>query len=476
MKIDINILPLAHQHQDHIFSKNANEGLYGIAIISNPQVSLIAVHVLKRHAALIILLITLVTFAILNQSLVSPQGIFGMDIVINEFDSNPPTGPQWIELYNPTDFAYSITLWKIVTRSTGITLTIPVGTSIAAKGYYVMDLPFPIMDPIGESIFLLDNNGLQIDKTPSLSKPVADNTAWARVPDGTDTDSMDDWKLQLATKGTSNGAPPPPPVTPTILCTLSSFSVEIGSSAIVSVFVSPPRSAPVTIQVRTAGTLDWSNLTTAPTGASGIYQYAWTPGTIGQYNIRAYVYPSDSFPGMYSLIVNLLVTKIRTQISCLVTKSRITLGQSLATYGYIIPALEGVNVMLTYRKPTGAPIVRYVLTGSGGLYNDTSFTPQEAGSWNVTASWEGDETHTSALSPLTRFNVESPPSLPFGMWLIICVVASVATAAVLLAAGLSSKVIQRPPRRVALCPLCRSTLLYVPSIQGWYCPQCRRRL
>jgi len=37
MKIDINILPLAHQHQEHIFSKNANEGLYGIAIISNPK-------------------------------------------------------------------------------------------------------------------------------------------------------------------------------------------------------------------------------------------------------------------------------------------------------------------------------------------------------------------------------------------------------------------------------------------------------
>ena len=432
------------------------------------------VHVLKRHAAPMILLFTLATLTILNQGLVSPQAIFGMDIVINELDPNPPTGPQWVELYNPTDFAYSIALWKIVTRSTGITLTIPVGTSVAAKGYYVMDLPFPAMDPIGESVFLLDNNGLQIDRTPSLSKPAADNTAWARVPNGVDTDSLDDWKLQPATKGASNSAPPPPSITPTILCTLSSFSIEIRSSVTVRVFVSPPRSAPVTIQVRRAGVLDWSNLTTAPTEASGIYQHVWTPETIGEYNVRAYVYPSDSFSDMYSPTINLLVTKIRMQLSCLVTRYRMTLGRDLATYGYVIPTLEGLNVTLTYRKPTGAPIVRYVLTDSGGLYNDTSFTPQEAGSWNVTASWMGDETHTSALSPLARYNVEPPPSLPFGMWLIICMVVSVTVAALLLAAGLSSKVIQKPPRRVALCPQCRSALLYVPSTRSWHCPRCRR--
>jgi len=435
---------------------------------------MVLVHVLKRHATLMIQLLTLAAFTILNQSLGPSQAIFGMDVVINEFDSNPPTGPQWVELYNPTDSAYGISLWKIVTRSTGITLTIPVGTLIVAKGYYVMDLPFPAMDPSIESVFLLDNNGLQIDRTPSLSKPVADNTAWARVPDGIDTDSIDDWKLQPATKGVSNSAPPPPPITPTILCTLSSFFIEIGSSVAVRVFVSPPRSAPVTIQVRTASALDWSNLTTAPTEASGMYEYSWTPAAIGEYGVRAYVYPSDSFPDMYSPMINLLVTKIRTQISCFVTRYRMTLGRDLATYGYIIPTLEGVNVTLTYRKPTGAPIVRYVSTNSGGLYNDTSFTPQEAGSWNVTASWQGDETHTSALSPLTRFNLEPPPSLPFGMWLIICMVVSVTTAAVLLAAGLSSKVVQRPPRRVALCPQCRSALLYVPSIRGWYCPRCGR--
>lgn len=432
------------------------------------------VHVLKRRVVLLAQVIVLVTYVFLRQGCVSSQAIAGWDVVINEFDPNPSLGPQWVELFNPADVPQDLSLWKITTQSSWIVHLLEPYTTIQAKGYVVIHFPVSMIDPADDSITLKDRNDLVIDRTPLLGKPSKSGDAWARVPNGVDTDLILDWRLQPATKGASNSVLPPP-ITPSISCTLSSSSVEIGSSVTVSVLVGPPRSAPVTIQVRTVGTLDWSNLTTAPTGASGIYQHVWTPGTMGQYNIRAYVYPGDSFLGMYSLITNLLVTKIRTQISCLVTKSQITLGQNLATYGYFIPALEGLNVMLTYRKPTGAPIVRYVLTDSGGLYNDTSFTPQEAGSWNVTASWEGDETHTSALSPLTRFQVEAPPSLPFGMWLIICVVASVATAAVLLAAGLSSKVIQRPPRRVALCPQCRSTLLYVPSIQGWYCPRCRRR-
>jgi hypothetical protein len=145
----------------------------------------------------------------------------------------------------------------------------------------------------------------------------------------------------------------------------------------------------------------------------------------------------------------------------------------LATYGYLTPDIVGITIMLTYRKPAGPPIIKYVQTGSGGFFNDTKFTPQEAGDWNVTASWDGDETHMAATSPLASFYVESPPFL-FGMWLIIALVVSVSVSAVVLAAGLSTKAKPKPPRRVALCPQCRSVLLYVPSLRSWYCPRCRK--
>jgi hypothetical protein len=194
---------------------------------------------------------------------------------------------------------------------------------------------------------------------------------------------------------------------------------------------------------------------------------------MGAYNVRAYVYPTGAFPEMFSLPVFLSVTKIQMGLSCSVTRTTVGFGQDLATYGYLTPDIVGITIMLTYRKPTGPPIIKYVQTGSGGLFNDTKFTPQEAGDWNVTASWDGDETHMTATSPLASFYVESPTFL-FGMWLIIALVVSVSVSAVLLAAGLSTKAKPRPPRRVALCPQCRSVLLYVPSLRSWYCPRCRK--
>jgi len=447
---------------------------------------------MRRLSVFLALLLILATLAFPNQGVISSQAVAAIHVVINEFDPNPPSGPQWVELFNPTNTAYDIPSWKITTQSrqekeerelrpdeqsehaaSAESYLLPTGASIPPMGYYVVDLPVSIIVPTGDSVILFNNVETEIDRTPFLSKPSKDDRAWARFPNGIDTDSIDDWKLQSATKGASNSAPP---ITPTIICTLSSFQVEIGSSVILGVLVGPPRSAPVTIQVRRAGELDWSNLTTALTEASGVYAYPWTPDAIGGYDLRTYLYPSNSFPEMYSLPVSLLVTKIRMQVSCFVTRAKVSSGQDLATYGYILPTLGGVNVTLTYRKPTGAPILRYVLTDSGGLYNDTTFTPQEVGSWNVTASWDGDETHASTSSPLTRFNVEQPPSPPFGMWLIVATVVSVTVSTVVLAAGLSSKVVQKPPRRVALCPQCRSVLLHVPSIRGWYCPRCRRHI
>jgi len=447
---------------------------------------------MRKLPVLLVLLLILATLAFPKRGVISSQAVAGANVVINEFRPNPLSGPQWVELLNPTNNAYDVSSWEITTQSQqekeerelrpnrqsepaapAEAFTLPAGASIAPMGYFVVNLPAPIIDPAGDSVILFDNIGTEIDRTSFLSKPLKGDMAWARFPNGIDTDSIDDWRLQTTTRGASNSAPP---VTPTIICTLSSFQVEIGSSITVRVLIGPPRSALVTIQMRRAGDLDWSNLTTAVTEASGVYAYPWLPPTIGPFNFRAYVYPSNSFPESYSLPVSLLATKIRIQVSCFVTRAKVSSGQYLATYGYIVPALGNVNVTLTYRKPTGAPMVRYMLTDGGGLYNDTAFAPQEVGSWNVTASWDGDDTHASTSSPLARFSVEQPPSPPFGMWLVVAMVVSVIVSAVVLAAGLSSKAVQKPPRRVALCPRCRSVLLYVPSIRGWYCPRCRRHM
>jgi hypothetical protein len=428
---------------------------------------------MKKRSVLMAQLLILLMLAMLGYGTVSSKALFGWDVVINEFNPNPSAGPQWVELFNPSDFSQSIGLWR-VRGSFGFTYQVPPEASIAAKGYHVLDLGFAFLNPAEDTIYLIDGHGLWIDVTPSLSKPSKDDTGWARVPNGVDTNLISDWKLQSATKGSSNDVvAPPPSLIPTISCAVDSSQIGIGLSTTIRVVIGPPRVATVTIQARRLEEAAWSNLTTATTDDLGTYNYVWAPSTMGAYNVRAYVYPDGAFPEMFSLPIFLTVTKILMGLSCSVTHTTVGFGQDLATYGYLTPDIAGITITLTYRKPTGSPIIKYVQTGSGGLFNDTKFTPQEAGDWNVTASWDGDETHMAATSPLAYFYVESPPFL-FGMWLIIALVVSISVSAVVLAAGLSIKAKPKPPRRVALCPQCRSVLLYVPSLRSWYCPKCRR--
>jgi hypothetical protein len=429
---------------------------------------------MKKRSVLMAQLLILLMLAMLGNGTVSSKALFGWDVVINEFNPSPSAGPQWVELFNPSDFLQSVGLWKIRGQSFGWDYQMPPEATIPAKGYYVIELGFAFLNPAGETVYLIDNHGLWIDTSPSLSKPNTDDMAWARVPNGIDTDSISDWKLQSATKGSSNDVvAPPPSLIPTISCTVDSSQIGIGLSTTIRVVVGPSRVATVAIQARRLEEAAWSNLTTATTDDLGTYNYVWAPSTMGAYNVRAYVYPDGAFPEMFSLPIFLSVTKIHMGLSCSVTRTTLGIGQDLATYGYLTPDMTGITITLTYRKPTGSPIIKYVQTGSGGLFNDTKFTPQEAGDWNVTASWNGDETHMAATSPLAYFYVESPPFL-FGMWLIIALVVSISVSAVVLAAGLSIKAKPKPPRRVALCPQCRSVLLYVPSLRSWYCPKCRR--
>jgi hypothetical protein len=448
---------------------------------------------MKRLAVVLAILLIPLTITFPNRWVVPSQALNGTHIVINEFDPNPIFASQWVELFNPTSSYQDVSLWKITTQSaqsmqqiqnpgnpgpeaigqpaTPVTqYVIPAVTLISPNGYYVAYLPSALIAPNGDIVILLNNSGTEVDRTPSpsLGKPVPDNRAWARVPDGSDN-----WVLQIETPNAPNSQPPP---TPTIQCMLSSSQIQIGSSVTIAVLIGPPRVETVTIQSKKAEDLSWNNLTTGVTDSSGAYTYSWIPSLMGNYLVRAYVYPGALPPGMFSLPTSLIVTKIQMQLSCTVTHPTIPLGQSIATYGYLMPTISGITITLTYRKPTGSPIVKTVQTNSGGLYNDTLFTPQEAGSWNVTATWDGDDTHTATTSSLAYFTVEAPPGMPFGMWLIIGLVISVTVSAVLLAAGLSSKAKPKRPRRVAVCPYCRSILLYAPSVRGWYCPRCRRTI
>lgn len=130
------------------------------------------------------------------------------NVLINEFDLDPPgsdpcicTG-EWVELYNPTSDDINIGDW-IVTTSHGRNVSIPEGTVIAAQGFYVIlrykwsDSEWLVNE--NESIFLIDADENEIDRTPLKTDNDNNDNTWSRVPDG-----EDNWEFQPSTKGSFN--------------------------------------------------------------------------------------------------------------------------------------------------------------------------------------------------------------------------------------------------------------------------------
>ena len=130
------------------------------------------------------------------------------NIVINEIEQNPAgidAGNEWIELYNPTDQTVDVSGWKIsTTHGETVTLIITQGTIIDPDEYKVLTYFDQWLDNEDESVILRNNLNQIVDETPILSDTANSGWAWSRVPNGYDTDSINDWQFQSATKSYSN--------------------------------------------------------------------------------------------------------------------------------------------------------------------------------------------------------------------------------------------------------------------------------
>ena len=133
------------------------------------------------------------------------------NVVINEVDINPPGNDsssisEWVELYNPTDSDIDIGNWEIASTTVlKKTMTLPPGTIIEPGQFLTYSYQTVWFTDIGESVELRDQNGLVIDKTPTLSDTLNDFKSSQRIFDGFDLDSSDDWKFVTSTAGSSNG-------------------------------------------------------------------------------------------------------------------------------------------------------------------------------------------------------------------------------------------------------------------------------
>jgi len=94
-----------------------------------------------------------------------------------------------------------------------------------------------------------------------------------------------------------------------------------------------------------------------------------------------------------------------TSVSCSVSSNKIEKGKTMSISGSISPSRAGVIVTITCEKPDGSTENIVVESKSDGSF-ELSYSPENAGSWNVTASLEGDNEYLAASSSPINFMVE----------------------------------------------------------------------
>jgi len=192
--------------------------------------------------------------------------------------------------------------------------------------------------------------------------------------------------------------------TPIEISALSSKnSVTIGESITITGKVSPSASG-LSMKVL-ARIIDesWLTATTIMT-ANGNFAVDWAPQKIGEYEIKVYHEGSEYSTETSSNLIKVSVSKAPSTISCLVSTSKIKLGETITVSGSISPTHAGVSVTLLYKKPDGSTFTRKLTTATDGSFSD-NYKPDASGDWAVTASWLGDADSNGATSPTCSFNV-----------------------------------------------------------------------
>jgi hypothetical protein len=100
-----------------------------------------------------------------------------------------------------------------------------------------------------------------------------------------------------------------------------------------------------------------------------------------------------------------------SHLSCSTPDQPVALGSPVSVTGGLIPGLVGTPLALEYVSPSGWPLLRNVLTGSGGSFID-NFISTLIGTWTVKAFWQGNSEYAQAESDVCSFTVAQAATAP----------------------------------------------------------------
>lgn len=192
-------------------------------------------------------------------------------------------------------------------------------------------------------------------------------------------------------------------ISSTISCSISSTFISISSSLTVSGSITPARSG---VTVTLSYTMPNATVLerTVASSSDGKYSDTYNPSVLGSWSVKASWEGDSTYAGAMSSSKSFTVSKISSSISCSVSSSSLTIGVSITVSGSITPARSDVTVTISYKSDGSWNTLATVTSASDGSYS-YSWTPASEGSYQVKASWEGDNTYSGATSSAAAVSV-----------------------------------------------------------------------
>jgi hypothetical protein len=115
-------------------------------------------------------------------------------IKLNEIFPNPTSGNEWVELYNTTSTAITLTGGSLCdNRTTSDCTIVSLSGTIAPLSWLLIPLSSSRLNNDGDSVLLKNPDDTIIDQV--IYTAIAKDQAVARVTDGIDTDNTADWEI-----------------------------------------------------------------------------------------------------------------------------------------------------------------------------------------------------------------------------------------------------------------------------------------
>lgn len=145
---------------------------------------------------------TLITATVDGRTAQRVLTVFAAAVRINEIEPDGNALGGWVEFYNPTDAAVDLSGWTLTGPDIFIGSQLPVGTTILARGYLVVDESQILfgLDGDGYEFHVFSRHGVQVDAHAWSAEPA---TTFGRCPEGTG----DFVTTTVPTRGSENACP-----------------------------------------------------------------------------------------------------------------------------------------------------------------------------------------------------------------------------------------------------------------------------